>query len=50
MGQRIETPTSDSIADIGTCIPRDRGQMLALDKLSGLATASPMPAQGGSTT
>lgn len=50
MDQRIERQTADGIADIGPRIPRDTGQVLALDKRSGLAPASPMPAQWGSTT
>lgn len=49
MDERIERQTTDGIADIGAHSPRDTGQALALDKRSGLTTASPIPAQRGST-
>lgn len=49
MGQRIGRQTTDGIANIGARVPRDTGQALALDKRSDLTTASPMPAQRGST-
>ncbi len=49
MGQRIETASSNSIADIAVRIPRGTGQMLTLNQFSSLAPTSPMQAQWGRT-